>query len=117
MEQQQRSGLSVARFCEKHGVATSTLFAWKRRLRQGAGAAAPWPFVRVRAVSHPAGMGPAALTPPGAGGAIELRLGSRRRLVLRPGFDAPTLAAALAVLESRSGMPAAGEESSCSFPR
>lgn len=32
IEQQQRSGLSIAAFCAEHGVAASTFFAWRRKL-------------------------------------------------------------------------------------
>lgn len=115
-EQQRRSGLSVARFCDRHRVAESSFFAWKRRLRDQEAASPPSLFVPVTATAKLAGQSTPAM-PRLGDGAIELHLGPRRRLVLRPGFDAPTLAAALAVLEHRSavledrpGAFAAGEE-------
>ena len=94
IEQQKSSGLSVARFCREQGVAESSLFTWKRRLaREAQGMAGPaFVLVRPATASEPGhAMGP-------SDGAIELHLGRGRMLLLRPGFDGPTLAAAWAVL-------------------
>ena len=33
IERQQRSGLSIAAFCQKQGLAMGTFYAWKRRFR------------------------------------------------------------------------------------
>jgi hypothetical protein len=93
IEDQQRSGLSVAAYCRRHGVAESSLFTWKRRLRAIASPATA--FVELRPALRPASAGH-------DGGAIELHLREDRRLVLRPGFDPLTLREALAVLEQRS---------------
>jgi hypothetical protein len=96
IEQQRRSGLSIARFCREQGVAESSLFTWKRRLAGEAPAAAGPAFVLLKPT-------PAAendISVHTAGGAIELHLDKGRRLVLRPGFDGPTLAAVLAVLQA-----------------
>ncbi len=103
IDQQERSGLSVARFCHERGIAASSLFAWKRRLRQeghSAGEASP-----AGGSNMPAFVQLAAGRPAGRRAAIELRLGRGRRLLLRPGFDAPTLATALAVLEGAQATP------------
>ena len=93
---QQRSGLSIAEYCRRHEVPPASFFAWKRRLRQEA-VLAPLPaFVPVRATpAEP----PSSLQP--VHGAIELRLGRGRRLLLCPGFDPGTLRQALAILEER----------------
>ena len=102
VQQQKSSGLSVARFCRQRGIGESSLFAWKRRLAREAEAsatsesAAP-AFVLVK----PAGADDDRDAKGSSDGAIELHLGRDRHIVLRPGFDAPTLAVALAVLERR----------------
>jgi hypothetical protein len=92
LEHQQRSGLSVARFCREQQIAESSLFAWRRRLAREAGTLGTPSFVAITAAATDDHM------PKSAGGAIELHLGDGRHLVLRPGFDAATLAAALGVL-------------------
>jgi transposase-like protein len=94
IEQQKRSGLSIARFCREQGVAESSLFTWKRRLAGDTQAAAGAAFVLLKPAPAPEGETPLR----SLDGAIELHLGQGRRLVLRPGFDPATLAAALAVL-------------------
>ena len=90
-----RSGLSVADFCRRERLAVSSVFAWKRRLA-GLSEWAPT-FIPVR-------LGAESASPPEQGlpareGGIELHLAPGRHIVLRPGFDRQTLAAALAVLE------------------
>ena len=100
IEQQKSSGLPVAQFCRENQIGPSSLFAWKRRLaREGEGAGGA--FVRVEAAS--------ALQPDSgmdnSGGGIELHLGQGRHLLLRPGFDARTLAAVLAVLAGETPRP------------
>jgi transposase len=98
LEQQKRSGLSIARFCRQRGIPESSLFSWKRRLsRQAQPATAP-AFVLVKSTVADAGM----CATDSASGAIELHLGRGRLLVLRRGFDPQTLHAALTVLEDRS---------------
>jgi hypothetical protein len=92
--QQQNSGLSVAEFCRRQQVPASSFFAWKRRLAREAHAAGP-AFVQLEPVSVPQ----PGSEPNSSDGAIELHLDRGRHLLLRPGFDAPTLAAALALLE------------------
>jgi len=97
IEQQKSSGLSIARFCRQRQIAESSLFTWKRRLAREAPAASS-SFVLVK----PAPVPESGATINSSGGAIELHLGRGRHLLLRPGFDAPTLAAALAVLAVES---------------
>jgi hypothetical protein len=94
IEQQKRSGLSVARFCRDHQVGASSLFAWKRRLAREAEAVAAPAFVAVTSAAVCDG----GVAMNASDGAIELHLGDGRHLLLRPGFDVATLAAALAVL-------------------
>src|SRR5262245_9974878 len=66
-----RSGLTVAAFCAREGLAPATFHAWKRRVRD---AAAPR-FVPVR------------LTKPAAAAPVELVLPSGCVLRLAPGCD------------------------------
>lgn len=99
VEQQRSSGLSVARFCREQQIGESSLFAWKRRLARETQAARP-AFVLLR----PASARPSGDRPEASGSAIELHLGPSRHLVLRPGFDAETLRAVLAVLEGEDSL-------------
>jgi hypothetical protein len=89
LTEQAGSGLSVAAFCRQHRLTESQFYAWKRRLRQ----AAVERFVEVQVVK------PAADLLPGRSPAIEIRLGSGRRVFVELGFDAHHLRAVLAALE------------------
>jgi hypothetical protein len=98
VQQQRGSGLSVARFCRERQIAESSLFAWKRRLARETQADPV--FVQLK---------PASVPQPGSAmdssnSRIELHLGQGRHIVLRPGFDGPTLAAVLMVLSTESSM-------------
>lgn len=85
IERQRSSGLSVAAFCARHGIAVPSLYAWRRRL-----AAAPV-FVEAKVA------GTLRLQ---SAGLIEVRLrGGRRLLVRREGFDPELLAGVVAALE------------------
>ncbi len=85
----------MSRFCRQRGIGESSLFAWKRRLTREAETSAAPAFVLVK----PAGADDGGDAKSSSDGAIELHLGRDRHIVLRPGFDAPTLAAVLALLE------------------
>jgi transposase-like protein len=93
IRQCRESGLSVRAFCEQHGLAEASFYGWRRTLGQRAAEAVD--FVPVRVVPEPT-------TVPDAhksGHALELVLGSGRRVGIGPGFDAATLQRLLAVLE------------------
>jgi len=98
IQRQRSSGLGVAEFCRRQQVPPSSLFAWKRRLARETQAAPV--FVQLKPVSIPQ---PGSTTDSSNGG-IELHLGQGRHIVLRPGFDGPTLAAVLMVLSTESSM-------------
>lgn len=84
----QASGLSVAAFCRRHGVAEARFYAWRRTLaRRDAAALA---FVPVQVVAEP-GSEP--------DGTLEVVLANGRRLRVPRGFDAATLRQLVAVLE------------------
>lgn len=86
VERQRTSGLSVAKFCARHGVAVPSLYAWRRRL------AAPPAFVEAKWVGAPGAR---------SSGMIEVRLrGGRRLLVRREHFDRELLVEVVAALES-----------------
>jgi hypothetical protein len=96
VERQRSGGLSVAGFCARHGIAVSSLYAWRRRL-----GAAP-AFVEAMVADVPAGARSL--------GVIEVRLrGGRRVLVRREGFDRDLLLEVVAALE---GLPRQAEASS-----
>ena len=88
VERQRSSGLSVAKFCARHGIAAPSLYAWRRRL-----AAAP-AFVEAKLAGVP---GPG----PEPSGMVEVRLcGGRRLLVRRESFDRELLVEVVAAMES-----------------
>jgi transposase-like protein len=93
--QQIDSGQSVAAFCRERGVASSQLFAWKKRLREAEAAQ----FIEVE-VKAPEQAGEAAIRQANKG--IEVRLCRGRSVVVEPGFDADHLRALLGVLESEA---------------
>ena len=76
----------MAAFCRDNHIATSSFFAWKRKL-----GGAPAAFVEARVVG----------TPRASAAWIELRLrGGRRVRVVRRGFDPGLLAEVVAALEA-----------------
>jgi len=96
----------------------ATFYAWRRRLRPAARrASAPqrtsrkpsqredMPFVELRLSTDSSGAGPES-SPTGG---IELYLPGRRCLVIRPGFDRPTLVDLLSALDASVSRFAAGE--------
>src|SRR6185503_16096815 len=84
VERQRSSGLSVAKFCARHGVAVPSLHAWSRRL-----AAAPM-FVEAKVAGAPE-----------SSGMVEVHLcGGRRLRVRRESFDRELLVEVVAALES-----------------
>lgn len=82
VERQRASGLTVAAFCRDNRVATSSFFAWKRKL-----GGRPAVFVEAAVV----GMPPATLA------MIEVRLRNGRRVRV---FDAGLLAEVVRALEA-----------------
>jgi len=95
---QASSGLSVAAFCARHGLAVSTFYPWKRRLASEATqtprAATP-AFVEARMV--PAERRPVSADDHGGGVTIVLACG--RRVFVAPGFDPRLLLDVLGTLE------------------
>ena len=83
----------MAEFCRERGLATSQLFAWKRKVREADAAQ----FVSVEVASVAETKRPA---PVMHSGAIEVRLGGGRSLVVEPGFDAHHRRALLSALEA-----------------
>src|SRR5450631_3954109 len=86
------SGLSVRAFCEEHGLAAPTFYAWRRTLAEREAAAR---FVPVQVIPEPNPQTTAAGLPI----SLELVLGAGRVLRVAPGFDGPTLRRLLALLE------------------
>jgi hypothetical protein len=98
IRQQRLSGLPVAEFCRRNGIATSSFFPWKRKLARPA--AEPC-FVEVDIQQ----LNPVSLPAPVVTSGIELRLGGGRSLVLCRGFDRQLLIEILALLEGLSAEP------------
>jgi hypothetical protein len=89
--EQRASGMTVKALCTAHGIAASTLFAWRRRLAEPTASSTP-AFVEV----SPPSVLPA--QPSSASIELERRAGGRRVLILRRGFDPALLREALAAL-------------------
>ncbi len=84
---QEASGLTVAEFCRRNAVSRVGLFAWRRRLREGAaGVGGAGAFGEVQAAPDPVA-------------AIILELSGGVRLRLRAGFDADLLRQVVRALE------------------
>ena len=107
--EQNQSGQGVAAFCRERGLRSGQFFAWKKRLREvdagGPGedslSAVP-PVARFVAVEVAADAETKRPAPAMHGGAIEVRLGRSRSLVVERGFDAHHLRALLSVLEAEA---------------
>lgn len=94
VQQCQGSGVSVRAYCEEHGLSEPSFYAWRRILKERDAAAVR--FVPVEVTPEPA----ATTTMTNLSeGALELVLGTGRRLRVGPGFDGPTLQRLLAFLE------------------
>jgi hypothetical protein len=124
--EQHNSGLSVAAYCRQARVPLASFYAWRRRLRDGAVSARgpsmrrtnPKPsrnedatFVEIKL---PADVS-AAWPETGPAGGIELYLPGRRCLVIRPGFDRPTLLDLLAILGGSTSRFVTGDANALSF--
>ena len=91
----QTSGLRAREFCQRHGLAPSTL---RRNLQRVGRASAPGqPGARFVAVNVK-GAAPAAKPAPAAA-ALEVVLAGGRRIAVGPGFDAATLGQLVRALE------------------
>lgn len=80
--EQERSGLSVHRFCEERGMSEPTFYVWRKRLRNQA--PVKFALVETRQVAAEAG--------------LELVLATGERLRITAGVDATTLRTVLAAL-------------------
>jgi hypothetical protein len=96
----QSSGTSVRTFCAQHGISQSKFYYWGKRLGMNRSARLRQPtparFALVKTVHQP--QSPVSLPPGDAG--LELRLPSRRVVLVRPGFDRQTLAELVQTLEA-----------------
>ncbi len=93
--EQHQVGQSIAAFCREQSLPASQFFAWKRRVRDAE--ASQFVAVEVAPVVEMRRPEPAAPS-----GAIEVRLGGGRTLVVEPGFDARHLRALLSALEAEA---------------
>ena len=115
VQEQAASGLTVAEFCARRGLAVSTFYPWKRRLASAAefSHAATPAFVEARVVSGDLRpihadlrSGPADLRPDGHGVMIAPAGGpAGRRVLVAPGFDPRLLLDVLGTLERAEPTP------------
>ena len=98
----------MAGFCRERGLCAPHFFAWKKRLSQ----VRPEPFVAVQVVEA---------APAAASGAIEIRAGGVRSVLVEPGLDAAHLFRACARWTGRtthaSGWRAEATDMRCGFDR
>lgn len=103
IREQQASGLTIAAFCGERGVAVSSFYPWKRRLREAGAAAgimeAP-AFIEARVMGAPDERRGA--------GKIAIELAHGRRIVVGRGFDSELLLEVIETLESNSRGAAGG---------
>jgi transposase-like protein len=93
----QTSGWRARGFCQRHGLAPSTL---RRNLkRAGAGRAPAPPGVRFMAVKLNGAAPPAEKAPTPAAAGLEVVLAGGRRIAVGPAFDAATLGQLVRALE------------------
>lgn len=94
------SGLTVSDWCRKEGFSPSTYYRWKRILRQQHCAAQPVSplFVELRSEALLSDAAPFA-SPSG----VEVLLAGDRVLRVSVGFDGPTLASVVRILEALEG--------------
>ena len=104
------SGLSTAQWCRENKISTSLFYFWKRTIAQRDGypkkpmqkvatiSKSSAAFVRVRVTPSAT----VAAVAPMAAGLIEILLGNGLAVYVAPGFDEPTLARVLDVLEART---------------
>ena len=90
----QRSGLSVSAFCDRHGLASPSFYAWRRTLAQRDVEAVRFAPVQVAADEHATEN-----TRADSGKGLELVLPTGQFLRIGPDFDGPTLQRLLSLLE------------------
>jgi hypothetical protein len=90
VDEQTSTRQTVAEYCRRRGIAASSLFYWRRRLRSARGAAV---FVEAGVISEPSDSSGA--------DAIQIICG-QRRIAVHAGFDPDVLREAIKVLE---GLP------------
>jgi hypothetical protein len=90
------SGLAAREFCQRHGLALSTLRRNLKRQREAQGQ--PEAGVRLVAVKVTGRPKPAA--PSAARAALEIKLAGDRRIGVAPGFDEATLGRLVRALEA-----------------
>ena len=93
IREQRKSGLSIKGFCDERNIPASSLFAWKRKLKDAGRSPRASGFVeaKIRGVDDGHGVGVT----------IELA-GERgvRRIMVGPGFDRELLREVIAALEA-----------------
>jgi transposase len=101
----QQNGESVRAFCRREGLHESAFFAWRRELaRRQEERQTTMPPAKPAMPAKPLRFVPLEVTAKnkaGDSGGVEILWGESRVVRVQPGFDRQTLAAVLAVLETR----------------
>lgn len=112
MRAQAVSGQSVARWCRQNNLSAPSFYFWKRTLAQRDDPTTPRPtrsadkpsaaFAQVLLTGAPVPASASAMGAPMAEGPIQILLRDGLAVRVAAGFDAPTLARVLDVLEARA---------------
>jgi hypothetical protein len=97
VESQQRSGMSVARFCDERGLWASSFFAWRRKLGGKVGAAERMPLASEFVEAKVRGVDDV------HGGGVTIELVGGQRILVGAGFDRRVLQDVIEVLQLAGG--------------
>ena len=89
---------TVEEYCRQRGIAASSLFAWKRRLRRAAESTAS---VVTASTFVEAKVRPEDCVGDESQACIEIHLPGQRRIIVRRGFDPAALKQVVTVLEGQ----------------
>lgn len=85
IEEQRHSGLSITKWCQKHGINDKTFYKWKHTLKTNAESPAGWCQIQAKPV-------------PAKTVVLKLVVNHQITIELQPGFDPQLLREVLAVL-------------------
>lgn len=97
------SGLTQVQFCERHRISVASLHRWREVFRQDSGIDAVEADAQADGLVRLLPVEVCGQTPPQGGGTpLSVVLDGGVRVEVAPGFDAPTLARVVAVLQGHA---------------